>query len=210
MAIICPTVTAFDTHAYREQMERIAPFATRVHIDLMDGQFAPTQSPRLDQIWWPHTVQADIHLMYQRPMDYAEQLVKLNPRMVIIPFEADVDHMHFAALMHKDNILAGLAVLQKTSIEAAYDIMHSFDEVLVFSGSLGRHGGVSDLSLLDKVKKIKEHHPEAEVAWDGGISDENAKQLIDGGVDVLNAGGFIQKSENPKSAYDKLLTVIKT
>lgn len=208
MAVICPTVTAFDPHAYREQVERIAGFTTRVHLDLMDGEFAPSKSPELEQIWWPHTMQADVHLMYKRPMDYLEQLIKLNPRMVIIHNEADVHHMQFAGELHKENILVGLAVLQDTPIEHAYQIMHSFDQVLVFSGNLGYHGGETDLGLLDKVQKIKEHHPEAEIAWDGGISDKNAKQLIDGGVDVLNVGGFIQKSEKPKDAYDKLLGAI--
>ena len=209
MAIICPTVTAFDPHAYREQIERIAGFTTRVHLDLMDGEFAPSKSPDLDQIWWPHTVQADIHLMYKRPMDHLEQLVKLNPRMVIIHNEADVHHMHFAGELHKENILVGLAILQDTPVENAFQIMHSFDQVLVFSGNLGYHGGKTDLGLLDKVHKIKEHHPEAEIAWDGGIDDQNARQLVEGGVDVLNTGGFIQKSENPQGAYDKLLAIIE-
>src|SRR3989344_640873 len=96
MAVICPTVTAFDPHEYRLQIERIAAFTTRVHLDLMDGEFAPSKSPNLDQIWWPHSMQADIHLMYQRPMDFLDQLKKLNPRMVIIHNEADVNHVQFA------------------------------------------------------------------------------------------------------------------
>ena len=210
MAVICPTVTAFDPHEYREQIERVAPFATRVHIDLMDGDFTPTTSPELAQVWWPHSMQADIHLMYQHPEPQLEQLIKLNPRMVIIHSEADVDHARFAAELHKVNILAGLALLQDTGAESVFELLPNFDEVLVFSGSLGRHGGTADLGLLTKVQKIKTQFPKIEIAWDGGIDDKNAKQLIGGGVDVLNVGGFIQKSENPKSAYDKLLSVIKT
>src|SRR5690348_545569 len=106
MAIICPTITAYDTHEYRAQMGRIAPFTKRVHIDLMDGQFAPTHSPELSRIWWPHELKADIHLMYQHPMNYLEQLVKLKPRMVVIHNEATVHHMHFAAELHKHGIKA--------------------------------------------------------------------------------------------------------
>lgn len=210
MAVICPTVTAFDPHEYREQMERIAPFTSRVHIDLMDGEFAPTKSPELDHIWWPHYTRADVHLMYKRPMDHVKWLIKLNPRLVIIHNEADVHHMHFAGELHKEGIEVGLAILHDTPVEHAYQIMHSFDHVLVFSGKLGYHGGEVDLGLLDKVKKIREHHPDAEIAWDGGINDQNAKQLVEAGVDVLNVGGFIQKSKDPQGAYDKLLTVIKT
>ena len=208
MAVVCPTVTAFDPHEYRAQMERVGSFTNRVHIDLMDGQFAPSVSPKLEEIWWPHHVQADIHLMYKRPMDFLDQLIKLNPRMVIIHNEADVHHMHFAGEMHKAGILTGLAVLQDTPIEHAFQIMHSFDQVLIFSGHLGYHGGELDLGLLDKVQKTREHHPEVEVAWDGGINDQNAQELVDGGVDVLNVGGYIQNSDKPQAAYDKLSLVI--
>ncbi len=208
MAVICPTVTAFDPHEYRTQIERVAPFTNRVHIDLMDGDFAPSVSPSLDEIWWPHHVQADIHLMYKKPMDYVEKLIKMNPRMVIVHNESELHHMHFAGELHKAGILVGLAILQNTPIENAYQIMHSFDQVLIFSGNLGYHGGEADLGLLDKVQKAIDHHPDVEIAWDGGINYHNAKQLVDGGVDVLNVGGYVQKSENPKNAYDKLLSVI--
>ena len=82
-----------------------------------------------------------------------------------------------------------------------------YDHVLIFSGDLGKHGGVADLSLLEKVNKIKALHPGAEIGWDGGINDTNAAKLIDGGVSVLNVGGFIQKSQKPDEAYAKLKSI---
>ncbi|MDL2363139.1 MAG: hypothetical protein QFB86_02010 [Patescibacteria group bacterium] len=204
MATICPTVTAFSEHEYKEQIERLQPFARRVHIDLMDGEFAPTMSPAIDKVWWPHEFTADIHLMYQRPMEHLEILIKLKPHMVVIHNEADVHHMHFAAALHRHGIKTGLAILHDTPIEYAYQIMHSFDHILVFSGHLGHHGGEADLGLLDKVRKIQEHHPDAEIGWDGGINAENATQLMNAGVDVLNVGGFIQKADVPAVAYEQL------
>ena len=208
--VICPTITAIDMPEYNQQMNHIKPFTRRVHIDLMDGEFAPTLSPGLDKVWWPHELRADIHLMYQRPMEYLEQLIQLRPQLVVIHNEADVHHMHFAAELHKVGIEAGLAILQDTPVEYAYQIMHSFDHVLVFSGHLGYHGGQADLGLLDKVQKIREHHPNAEVGWDGGIDERNVEQLVSGGVDVLNVGGFIQKSADPGGAYAKLESAIKS
>lgn len=191
-------------------MERIAPFAQRIHIDLMDGDFAPSKSPPLEQIWWPSPLTADIHLMYRQPMDHLDILIKLKPHLVVIHNEAAVHHMHLCAELHKHGIKTGLAILQETPVEYAYQIMHSFDHVLIFSGHLGYHGGKTDLGLLDKVKKVRAHHPDAEISWDGGISDENAKALVDGGVQVLNTGGFIQKSDNPAAAYAKLKEIIGT
>lgn len=205
MALICPTLTANNLETYRHDLKIITSLpCTRIHIDLMDGVFAPTKSPSLAEIYWPVKNQADIHLMYQKPMDYLDRLIKLSPRMVIIHNEADVHHMHFAAELHKAGILAGLAILKETPIEYAFQIMHSFDHVLIFSGNLGYQGGEADLSLLDKVKKAKDHHPEVEISWDGGINDKNAKLLLNGGVDVLYVGGYIHNNIDPYQAYAKL------
>jgi ribulose-phosphate 3-epimerase len=205
MAIICPTITAFDGKTYRQQVQKLLTFANRVHIDLMDGEFAPTTSPKLNEISWPHSFAVDIHLMYQRPMDYIDQIIELQPRMVIIHNEADVHHMHFAAQLHKAGIEAGLAILQDTPIEWAHQIMHSFDHILIFSGNLGHQGGSAvNFELLDKVGYVHEHHPEAEVGWDGGVNNQNAAQLIEGGVNVLNVGGYIMQASDPGSAYATL------
>ncbi|MDB5184619.1 MAG: rpe [Candidatus Saccharibacteria bacterium] len=210
MAIICPTVTAFTEHEYKERLLQLMPFAERIHIDLMDGEFAPTKSPDLGYVWWPHELETvDIHLMYQNPMEHLARLIELKPHMVIVHNEASVHHMHFAAELHKAGIKAGLAILHDTPIEWAYQIMHSFDHVLVFSGDLGHQGGQADLGLLDKVRKIREHHPEAEIGWDGGINADNIAELAAGGVDVLNVGGFIAKSSDPHAAYGTLVTALK-
>lgn len=208
MAVVCPTVTAFEPHTYREQMERLEPFASRVHIDLMDGEFAPTKSPGLEQVWWPPALTADIHLMYERPADRLDMLVKLKPSLVVIHAEADVDHMDFASRLHAHGIKAGLALLQPTAVEQVSQIIHSFDHVLVFSGDLGKHGGILDERILYKVQKVKRVHPEAEISWDGGINEHNARRLIDSGVEVLNVGGFIQKAPNPAEAYEKLTNMV--
>lgn len=185
-------------------MERIVPFAERIHIDLMDGDFAPTKSPPLEHIWWPPGIKADIHLMYRKPMDYLEHLEKIKPNMVIIHAEAEAEHMHFASLLHKAGIETGLAILRGTPVKQIEQIMHSFDQILIFSGKLGYHGGSADLALLSKIDEIRDYHPNAEIAWDGGINEHNARQLIKAGIDVLNVGGAVQKSEKPAVAYATL------
>ncbi len=207
MASIVPTITAYDEYEYNEQLKALKPFASRIHIDLMDGEFAPSRSPDLSHIWWPHEMTADIHIMYQNPMDYIDQLIALKPRLVIIHNEANVHHMDFAARLHAAGIEAGLALLHDTPVEWAHQIMHSFDHVLIFSGNLGFQGGTADLGCLDKVVKVKAHHPDAEIGWDGGINRLNAPLLIDGGVDVLNVGSYIKNSQNPAATYAELISL---
>lgn len=206
MAIICPTITAYDNHEYRRQIEAVQGFAKRIHIDLMDGQFAPHVSPDLAHVWWPDGITADIHLMYQNPMNYIEQLIKLKPNLVVIPLESDADHLAFASQLKASGIKAGLSLQPETDVEAAEAVLPGYQHILIFSGNLGEHGGVADMSLLNKAQKIHRLNTEIEISWDGGINDSNAKPLIEGGIGVLNVGGFIQNSDEPKAAYDRLFS----
>jgi ribulose-phosphate 3-epimerase len=184
-------------------------FAPRVHIDLMDGTFTPNTSPALKRIWWPDGLVADVHLMYQEPMLQLEELLKLRPNLVIIHFEADVDHIKFANRLRQSGIKAGLALLQQTTVKETYDLLPMFDHVMVYSGSLGKFGGHAELSLLDKVRAIRGRFAGVEIGWDGGVNDQNARQLVEAGVGVLNVGGFIQKADDPAAKYRLLSKLVQ-
>lgn len=207
MAVICPTITASEPHEYRAQMELLQPFAKRIHIDLMDGKLAPTVSVGMQQVWWPEGIIADMHLMYQQPLEYSAQVLALRPNLVVVHAEADGDLAKLAVELHQHSIKAGLALLPDTS---AYSVMHlipHFDHAMVFGGKLGYHGGTADLSHLDKVKQLRQKFPHLEIGWDGGVSDQNVAQLVAAGVDVLNTGGFIHRAESPQAAYEKLAQI---
>ena len=210
MPTICPTVTAYDPHSYRAQMEKIEPFAKRIHIDLMDGHFTPNVSPGLDQVWWPDHLMVDLHLMYQKPADHIKRLIELKPHLVIIHYEADGNLKDFAQEIKSHGIKVGLALLQATQAETAKDVMRVMDHVMVYSGNLGEHGGFADLRLLDKVAAVKDLFPNLEISWDGGINLQNAPALIEAGVEVLNVGGYIHSSSNPHRSYDELSQLINT
>lgn len=208
MAVICPTITASNAHTFRQQIEKVAPFAVRIHIDLTDGLFATTPLLGLDHIWWPHSVTADLHLMYERPDLYLDEIIKLKPNLVIIHAEAQGNFPAIAKTLHHARIKVGVALLENTPVDTISEALEDIDYVLIFSGNLGHQGGDAKLKHLDKVKYIKNRKPEIEVGWDGGITNHNAKQLADGGIDVLNVGGYIQRAKDPVDAYAKLKKII--
>jgi len=203
-AIISPAVLASDPHSYREQMERVAPFAKRVQIDLTDGVFATTKTVDIHTVWWPVGVQADLHLMYKEPASILQDIIALKPHLVIVHAEADGDYDDIAKQLNAHDIKAGVALLPDTSVSLLKQSIHLIDHILIFSGHLGHFGGKADLSLLGKVSEAKALKQDVEIGWDGGINVENAKTLINNGVDVLNVGGFIQKAERPQEAYATL------
>lgn len=201
MAQIVPTVTAYDPHQYREQLERVVPFAERIHIDLMDGDLAPTKSPSLAQIWLPDKIPTDIHIMYRSPAPELRRLIELRPHMVVLHAEAEGMFEEIAEALKSEHIKVGVALLPSTEAKLIIPALPLIDHVLIFSGNLGHYGGKADLSLLGKVSEIKARKPDVEIGWDGGINEENVKTLIHNGVDVLNVGGFIQRAADPTAAY---------
>lgn len=201
---ICPTVTADTAEDFQKQMETVAQFGLRVHIDIADGTLTPNKLMAPSDVWWPGGVRADLHVMSKRPLDHLETLVGLMPQLIIVQGDADGDFAAFARELHEHGIETGVALMpdmQPAMLQGALDML---DHVLIFSGNLGSFGGSADLNLLDKVQRLKAMKPTIEIGWDGGINADNAAQLAAAGVEVLNVGGYIHNSPHPRSAYAKL------
>lgn len=211
MSIVCPTVTcqSEDLHEYRRQMEKVE-FADRIQIDLMDGIFTPTKSPDIDSIWFFEDKVIDLHLMYKNPADTLNRVLDLKPNLLIVHAESDVHIPTFAGAVKSSGIKFGMALLASTPAADILDYIDYLDHVLIFSGDLGKFGGEVNLELLKKISQIKEYKPSLEIGWDGGVNDTNIKQLVSGGVDVINVGGFIQNAEDPFGNYQKLINLIQS
>lgn len=205
---ICPTVTARTADEYREQMERIAPFIERVHIDVADGEFTPVKLASIKHIWWPHGVRADVHVMFQRPFEHLKTYLEMMPQLVIVHAEAHGEFIPFANELHKKGIQVGVALKPHTSVTIIKDALGAIDHVLVFSGNLGHFGGQANTHLLTKVLHLRQLKPALEIGWDGGINNRNANLLAAGGVNVLNVGGFIHHARNPREAYEELVNQV--
>lgn len=208
MSVIVPTVLAENADDYRMQMERITPFAERIHIDLTDGEFAPRFTVGAGEVWWPPELLVDIHAMVARPAEHAQALVNLKPNMIIFHAEAEGDILSLLQQIKQLGIKAGVSLLKTTVPETVAPLIEVADHVMVFSGELGQFGGKASLMQLEKIRLIKRIKSDVEIGWDGGVSEENAYNLTQGGVNVLNTGGAIQKAADPAAAYNKLVKEI--
>ena len=206
---ICPTVTAYSDAEYKKQIEFVTSLSKRIHIDFMDGMFAPTVSQSIHEAWWPKQVKADLHIMYRHPMLAIKDIIDHHPHLVIA--HAEADHISsFVHDLHEHRIKVGIALLQDTPVEKLHHFIKVIDHVLVFSGNLGHHGGHADLALLDKVRTIKQMRSDIEIGWDGGITIENIRQLKEAGVNVFNVGGAIHTSSDPKDTYQRMQELIQS
>jgi ribulose-phosphate 3-epimerase len=202
--IICPAILAADANDYRRQITNIAHVAHRIQIDLTDGVFAPHKTITVGEAWWPVGFLADFHLMYKHPLSAVQSILAHKPNMIIVHAEAEGDFGEVVALCRGQGVKVGIALLPQTNPEVIFSALDEIEHVLVFSGELGKFGGQVNLSLLDKAKALKTRKPNLEIGWDGGVNNQNVSELVFGGVDVLNVGGFIQNSDDPQRAYQAL------
>ena len=205
MAIIVPTITAQEPHAFRAQIERVQNFALRIHIDFMDGTFTPNKSIPLNQMFKPVDSNVDLHLMTIEPYKYLQEIIELNPNLVIIPTESKDSIQEFVKEVNDSGIKCGVSIMPGVEVDSISQFLDIVQHVTIFSGNLGYQGGsVADLSLLNKVEEILRCNPAIEIGWDGGINDANTAQIAQRGVDVLNVGGYIQSAPDAGVAYNTL------
>ena len=208
MAEIAPAILCETADDYKATVERLAPFARRVHIDLADGEFAPTTTVAPNEMWWPQEWVVDIHAMVAHPSQYVEALIQMQPATVIFHAEVEEDLSPTIQRLKAAGIKAGVALLKPTVPSSVTEYIETADHVLVFCGNLGHYGGQASLMQLEKVRLIRNIHTEVEVGRDGGANFENAFSLAQGGVDVINCGGAINNAEDPAAAYQRLVAEI--
>ncbi len=204
MSEIVPCITCETAEDYKATVERLHPFAKRVHIDLMDGEFAPTFSVGVNQMWWPEGWQVDIHAMVAHPSQYVDALIQMKPSSVIFHAEVAEDLLPTLQKLKSVGIKAGVALLKTTVPVTVQPYIENADHVLVFSGNLGHYGGTASLMQLEKVRLIRNIQPNVEVGWDGGANLENVFSLSQGGVNVVNCGSAINNQPDAAAAYKQL------
>ena len=209
MSIITPAILATNPEEYKEQVEKIFPFAERVHIDVTDGEFAPNLTLPETQIWWPQEWKVDIHMMVARPSEHIDAIIQLNPNMVVFHSEVEEDLVPiFERLKNETMIKPGLALLRSTVPETVAPVIKAAEHILIFSGNLGEMGGVANMMQLEKIRLIKAINSNVEIGWDGGANLSNVFNLTQSGVDVVNVGAAIMQAQDPEQAYHQMETEI--
>lgn len=208
MSVIAPAILVDTPEAYKECVDRYHPFAQRVQIDISDGEFAPSFTVGVDDLWWPQEWVVDIHAMVARPIEYVDALIALKPHTIIFHAEAVADIVPVMRKIKQAGVRAGIALQRPTVPATVESAIKEADHVMVFTGTLGQYGGIASLMQLEKVRLIKAINPTAEIGWDGGVNTDNAYTLTQGGIDVLNVGGAIANASDPAAMYATLVAEI--
>ncbi len=203
--IIAPSVLAADFANLQRDIEMINNSeADWFHIDIMDGVFVPNISfgmPVLEAITKHASKTIDVHLMIIDPDRYIQTFADLGANVLTVHYEA-CNHLHRTLQAIKAaGMKAGVAINPHTNIDLLEDVINDIDLVCVMSVNPGFGGQSFIENTFDKVARLKKliitKNASTLIEIDGGVTNKNAAQLVAVGADVLVAGNFVFKAENP-------------
>lgn len=213
--LIAPSVLAADFANIQRDFEMINQSdADWFHIDIMDGVFVPNISfgmPVMAAMKKHAKKPLDVHLMIVNPDQYISTFKQIGADILTVHYEA-CTHLHRTLQAIKsEGMKAGVALNPHTPVHLLEDIINDIDLVCIMSVNPGFGGQSFIENTYDKVKALKalitKKGASTLIEIDGGVNNKNAKALIDAGADVLVAGSFVFKADDPVTTIKELKNI---
>lgn len=217
MPIIAPSMLSADFLNLEADIEMINNSeADWFHLDVMDGRFVPNITfgmPVIAQMKKKAKKTLDVHLMIVEPEKYFEDFAKAGADILSVHIEAS-NHLHRSLQVIKSlGMKAGVAINPHTPVSLLADTINDTDVVCMMSVNPGFGGQKFIANTLRKIQELKaiinERGASTLIEIDGGVTLDNARELLSAGADVLVAGNTVFSSPDPIGTIKKLKAIEK-
>lgn len=200
---IVPAILTDNTEDFKNKISQAEKFAGLSQVDVMDGNFVPSESIGIDVLSSIDTdMELEFHLMASDPLEYLEAAKKSKVKRVIFHYEVDkVKHSSIIEAIRGLNMEVGLAINPGTRIKEVEHLFKEIDLLLFMAVNPGYYGSPFIPEVLDKAALVSAKGRDFILALDGGVKEENVLDIKKAGVDIACIGSAIFKADDPSLAY---------
>lgn len=213
--LLAASILSADFGAMAEDCQRMLDLgADLLHVDVMDGHFAPNLTMGTDMIKGVRkhlpNVNLDVHLMVEDPAHYLEPFAKAGANNFAFHVEVcdtvmdgRVNGLELIDQIHDLGMTAGIVINPPTRVELLEPYLDAVDLVLVMSVNPGFSGQSFMPEVLDKARWIKERiDANTRIEMDGGLNTQTAPLAVEAGVDTLVTASALFGADDPKAVID--------
>ena len=211
-----PSLYAADFARLGDQIDTLLRAGARIfHFDVGDGHFVepitigPIVLRSISELIHQHGGVVDCHLMTEHPEQHFRAVAAAGGDSVTVHFEACSDLPAVVHAAREQELEIGLAFKPGTRVEDVAPWDEAFDLLLCMSIEPGYSGQELMPAALDRVRQLRGLvRREQHVQVDGGITNENVRDVFDAGADLIVAGSAIFSREDLPRAYRRLVAAL--
>ncbi|HIX15388.1 MAG TPA: ribulose-phosphate 3-epimerase [Candidatus Hungatella pullicola] len=212
MLILAPSILGADFKKLGAQVEAVdRAGAQYIHLDVMDGEFVPSISfgmPLIQSLRSCTDKIFDVHMMVREPGRYTEAMKEAGADLICVHAEACTHLDRTVKHIKEAGLKAGVALNPATGTEVLEYVLDDLDMVLIMSVNPGFGGQKFIPYTIEKIRKVRKMCTErgltTDIQVDGGVTCENAGQLIEAGANILVAGSSVFRGDPEKNVKDFL------
>ncbi len=210
--LIAPSILSADFAAMGDAVKNLKKWnADWVHCDVMDGEFVPNITfgmPMVEALRRNTDMFLDVHLMIVKPERYVERFVKAGADLVTFHPEASEDPFGTIEKIKAMGAKAGIVLNPDIPCNVAKDFVSKVDLIMLMGVFPGFGGQKFIPEVMEKISELKEMTKGTDVLveLDGGVTLENAPEMVKRGLDVMVAGNAVFKAADPARAIECLKT----
>lgn len=206
MTALSASVYAADPFRLAEEIEAVLANVESLHLDVMDGVFAPEYglTARTIEILSESTPKPlDIHLMVAEPRRATVRFSELGVRSVAIHVEANEDFRELARIVRSNGSKAYAALRHTTPVAVLEELADQLDGCLFLTAPAG--GGAFDQHAFSR---LAQRPAGLYTVVDGKIGPDHFKRLDQMQVDLAVVGAALfsaGEAEERAEAFSRML-----
>jgi len=206
---VAPSLLAADLARAGEEVNAVHQAGADIlHVDVMDGHFAPNLSFGPDTVHWLNKaceIPIGTHLMVTDPRQFIKPFAEAGSDELFFHIEIEDDHLELARMIRDMGLRAGVTLEMPTPPEAVRSLVGEVDALLVMTVRCGYTGQSFHPEASQKIPALRQMFgEEVDILVDGGVGVDNVTQLAEMGANVFVAGKSIFWADDVAAAVSEL------